>query len=75
MEKHKCMNDPHSGQPKMTPTDTRPSTTMRIPVVTQNTPEERRMPAPDRSQAPSQEQLEQDVIATNPSVESMDSRG
>lgn len=59
-----------------TPADTRPGAAMRIPVVTQNQPDEGGHITPSKQgEAPTREELEQDVIATNPSVESMDSRG
>lgn len=53
---------------------------MHIPSVTQVTPEnqasagERIVPT-GKTESPSQQELEQDVAATNPSVESMQSRG
>lgn len=60
----------------MTPADTRPGKAMRIPVITQNMPENgaRIVPAA-ADEAPTQQQIEQAVTATNPSVESMESRG
>lgn len=60
----------------MTSADTRPGKAMRVPVVTQNMPEngERIVPAA-AGEAPTQQQIEQDVTATNPSIESMQSRG
>ncbi|MDE7123830.1 MAG: hypothetical protein K2N93_05955 [Alistipes sp.] len=53
---------------------------MDVAVVTQTTPDdaiargERIVPAA-AGEEPSREQLEQDVMTTNPSVESMESRG
>lgn len=53
---------------------------LRVPTVTQtapdddNSPCERIVPSA-RGEAPSRQQLEQDVMITNPSVESMESRG
>lgn len=61
---------------QMTPADTRPGRAMRIPVITQNTPKnDERIPVARKGEAPTRQQLEQDVTATNPSVESMQSRG
>lgn len=61
---------------EMTPADTRPGRAMRIPVITQNTPKnDERIPVARKGEAPTRQQLEQDVTATNPSVESMQSRG
>ncbi len=49
---------------------------MRIPTVTQEQPTDDRHISPtSQGEEPSQQELEQDVIATNPSVESMESRG
>lgn len=48
---------------------------MRIPVITQNRPDSRRIEPSAENEPVSQQKLEQDVIATNPSVESMESRG
>ncbi len=53
---------------------------MQIPLITQITPEneassgEKIIPT-GKTESPSQQELEQDVVATNPSVESMQSRG
>ena len=59
-----------------TPADTRPGRAMRIPVITQNMPKnDERIPVSRKGEAPTRQQLEQDVTATNPSVESMESRG
>lgn len=56
--------------------ETHPGKAMRIPVITQNVPkDDRRIEPSAAGEAPSRQQLEQDVMATNPSVESMDSRG
>ena len=61
---------------EMTPADTRPGKAMRIPVITQNMPENGARIAPAAAgEAPTQQQIEQAVTATNPSVESMESRG
>ncbi len=49
---------------------------MRIPTVTQNMPENgKRITPAAAGEAPTQQQIEQDVTATNPSIESMESRG
>ena len=53
---------------------------MRVPTVTQTAPDARQQPllphrASAKGESPSREQLEQDVMITNPSVESMESRG
>ena len=49
---------------------------MRIPTVTQNMPENgKRITPVAAGEAPTQQQIEQDVTATNPSIESMESRG
>lgn len=53
---------------------------MHIPSVTQITPENstlsgKKITPTAKSESPSQQELEQDVAATNPSVESMQSRG
>lgn len=59
-----------------TSADTRPGAAMRIPSVTQNRPENGYRIVPSAPGAsPTQQELEQDVTATNPSVESMESRG
>lgn len=53
---------------------------MRVPTVTQTAPDDssgpcgRIVPSAE-GEEPSREQLEQDVMITNPSVESMESRG
>ena len=80
MEKNNCNGNPATGMQnqnnKMTTADTRPGKAMRVPVVTQNMPENgvRITPAAP-GEAPTQQQIEQDVTATNPSIESMESRG
>ena len=77
MEKIDCNNKPaDERRNQATPADTRPGQAMRVPVVTQNMPEtgERIRPAA-QGEATTQQQLEQDVTATNPSIESMESRG
>ena len=56
-------------------TERRLDDTMKVPVVTQNTPDSNRIEPASKDGAVSQSQLEQDVTATNPSVESMESRG
>lgn len=53
---------------------------MHIPSVTQITPENsasssEKIKPTGKNESPSQQELEQDVAATNPSVESMESRG
>ncbi len=48
---------------------------MNVPVVTQITHDGGRVEPSAKDGAVSQRQLEQDVMATNPSVESMESRG
>lgn len=53
---------------------------IRIPVVTQDLPDdlladEGPMHSTSGDEAPTQRELEQDVMTTNPSIESMDSRG
>ena len=49
---------------------------MQVPVVTQNMPENgKRITPAAAGEAPTQQQIEQDVTATNPSIESMESRG
>lgn len=53
---------------------------MHIPSVTQITPENEassgeKISPTGKTESPSQQELEQDVVATNPSVESMQSRG
>lgn len=53
---------------------------MHIPSVTQITPENsasssEKIKPTGKNESPSQQELEQDVAATNPSVESMQSRG
>lgn len=56
-------------------TERRLDDAMKVPVVTQNTPGGGRVEPAAKDGAVSQSQLEQDVTATNPSVESMESRG
>jgi len=69
-------NDCKHRNDRATAADTRPGRAMRIPVVTQNIPNDgERVVQPAEGEAPSQQQLEQDVLATNPSIESMQSRG
>lgn len=76
MKKTDCSDIFADGKSKMTPADTRPGQAMRVPVVTQNMPEnDKRITPAAAGQAPTQQQIEQDVTATNPSVESMESRG
>ena len=59
-----------------TPADTRPGAAMRIPSVTQNRPENGYRIVPSApGDSPTQQELGQDVTATNPSIESMESRG
>lgn len=70
------MNDnnrtPNAAQEQNTRTDN----AMKIPVVTQNVPTDgKRIETSGKGQEPTRQQLEQDVMATNPSVESMESRG
>ncbi|WP_295992666.1 hypothetical protein [uncultured Alistipes sp.] len=53
---------------------------MRVPTVTQMAPDDDNSPCcrivpSAKGESPSREQLEQDVMITNPSVESMESRG
>ncbi|HBX91070.1 hypothetical protein [Alistipes sp.] len=53
---------------------------MRVPTVTQTAPDDDNSPCcrivpSAKGESPSREQLEQDVMITNPSVESMESRG
>ena len=49
---------------------------LRTPTVTQNVPcDDIRITPSGRGEEPSRQQLEQDVLATNPSEESMASRG
>lgn len=53
---------------------------LRMPTLTQCAPEDdssadARIVPSARGEAPSRQQLEQDVLITNPSVESMESRG
>lgn len=49
---------------------------LRTPTVTQNIPRDDIRIAPSgKDEEPSRQQLEQDVMATNPSLESMESRG
>ena len=53
---------------------------MHIPSVTQVTPENNvssgeKITPTGKTESPSQQELEQDVAATNPSIESMQSRG
>ncbi|MDE7344965.1 MAG: hypothetical protein K2N02_05315 [Alistipes sp.] len=76
MEKNDC-NKPMSGpNDRMTPADTRPGCAMRVPVVTQNMPETgKRITPAAAGEAPTQQEIEQDVTATKPSIESMDCRG
>jgi len=56
--------------------ETRHGEAMRVPVVTQNVPNDgRHVSVSAKGEEPTRQQLEQDVMATNPSVESMESRG
>ena len=53
---------------------------LHIPSVTQITPEsvvlsDKKIKPTGKGESPSQQELEQDVAATNPSIESMQSRG
>lgn len=48
---------------------------MKVPVVTQTKPDSGRIEPTGKDDPVSQRQLEQDVAKTNPSVESMESRG
>ena len=52
---------------------------MQVPVVTQDNPNDaansRRIAPKDDTETTTRSQLEQDVMITNPSVESMESRG
>ncbi len=53
---------------------------MHIPAVTQITPEneassDEKITPTGKTESPSQQELVQDVVTTNPSVESMQSRG
>ncbi len=53
---------------------------MDVAVITQTTPDDaiargERITPTDAGEEPSRAQLEQDVMTTNPSVESMESRG
>lgn len=67
---------PAEQNPASTGLDARHDASMRIPVVTQNIPrDDCRIAATDQGEEPSRQELEQDVMATNPSIESMDSRG
>ena len=71
-----CHDEKNGTENTMTPADTRPGKAMRIPVITQNMPENGARIAPAAAgEAPTQQQIEQAVTATNPSVESMESRG
>lgn len=75
-----CRDEKNGGtqhpENEMTPADTRPGKAMRIPVITQNMPENgARITPAAAGEAPTQQQIEQAVTATNPSVESMESRG
>jgi len=56
-------------------TERRLEKSMQIPVVTQIRPDSGRIEPTGKGKAVSQQKLEQDVTATNPSVESMESRG
>ncbi len=56
-------------------TERRLEKSMRIPVVTQTKPDSGRIEPTGKDDHVSQRQLEQDVAKTNPSVESMESRG
>ena len=56
-------------------TEKRLDKSMQIPVVTQIRPDSGRIKPTAKGEAVSQQQLEQDVTKTNPSVESMESRG
>jgi len=77
MKHDDCTSDAvQEREPVPTPADTRPGRAMRVPVVTQNMPKSDVRIAPaGRDGSPTQQQIEQDVLATNPSVESMESRG
>lgn len=76
MKKTDCSKPMPGQNNKMTPADTRPGCAMRIPTVTQNMPENgKRITPAAAGEAPTQQQIEQDVTATNPSIESMESRG
>lgn len=56
-------------------TERRLDDSMKVPVVTQTAHDGGRIEPPAKDGAVSQRKLEQDVMATNPSVESMESRG
>lgn len=56
-------------------TEKRLENSMQVPVVTQIRPDSGRIKPTAKGEAVSQQQLEQDVTKTNPSVESMESRG
>lgn len=56
--------------------NTRTDNALKIPVVTQNIPtDSKRIEVSAKGEEPTRQQLEQDVLVTNPSVESMESRG
>ncbi len=57
-------------------TEERLENSMQVPVVTQIKPDaKKRIDPTPKGEAVSQQQLEQDVTKTNPSIESMESRG
>lgn len=56
-------------------TERRLDDSMKVPVVTQTAHDGDRIEPQAKDGAVSQRKLEQDVMATNPSVESMESRG
>ena len=70
------MNDNRNTPKTAHEQNTRTDNAMKIPVVTQNVPtDSKRIETSGKGQEPTKQQLEQDVLATNPSVESMESRG
>lgn len=82
MEKHCDLNSakPEEREREKRRQAEREERAMQTPVVTQNTPEN--TPSgngpivnSDRGASPTRQELEQDVMMTNPSVESMESRG
>lgn len=77
METKHCNEfSPAEATDRATPADTRPGAAMRIPSVTQNQPENNFRIVPSApGESPTRQELEQAVTATNPSVESMESRG
>lgn len=76
VSKTNIMNDDKNIRQAADEQNIRTENAMKIPVVTQNIPSDgKRITTSGNGKEPTRQQLEQDVLKTNPSVESMESRG